>query len=220
MKEKRKIVVLRDRREKRSNTVSSMILKTVGAMGITVGVMMVFFVLGGIPVFFMPVCVALFSVAAITGIDTTSKGRPYGSILCLLLAALLFFLFVSNVLRCIYGWVGHIRHTWNQVFGTFYEESVSVSYGGDLQITGVILALSLSSAICQLQRRKYFFLLSVVVFAPLCLSLLLCLALPFWMIAVLTAGWFMAWCSMSGPSKVRWESFFIAASYGVILYSN
>ena len=95
MKEKRKIVVLRDRREKRSNTVSSMILKTVGAMGITVGVMMVFFVLGGIPVFFMPVCVALFSVAAITGIDTASKGRPYGSILCLLLAARFFF-FICN----------------------------------------------------------------------------------------------------------------------------
>ncbi|MCI8551147.1 MAG: transglutaminase domain-containing protein [Lachnospiraceae bacterium] len=220
MKEKQKIVVLWDRREKHSNTVSSMILKTVGAMGITVGVMMVFFVLGGIPVFFMPVCGALFSVAVITGIDTVSKGRHYGSVLCLLLSAFLFFLFVSNVLRCIYGWTSHIRHIWNQVFGTFYEESLSVGYGErDLQITGVILALFLSSAICELQRRKYFVLLSSVVFVPLCLSLLLCLALPFWVIAVLMAGWLMAWCGMSGPFKVRLESLVLVVFSAICLYA-
>lgn len=218
MRKKQETLVLTEEKGKYSDKISA-IARAAGAMGIAVGITGIFFTLGGAPVFPAPVLASVIMVAVISVLDLITKGRSYGIILCLLLAASLFFGSVSAVIRGIYGWSNYFRNAWNTAFDTFYAVfPVSGYTESDLLITGMILALVGVAAVWELMRRKAFVLLSLIVCLPLCLCLILSIRLPVWVAAVLMAGWIMAWCRMSGPDSFRWEAVILAVGTGIILY--
>ncbi|MEY8339024.1 transglutaminase-like domain-containing protein [Lachnospiraceae bacterium 62-35] len=218
MKEKQEVLVLTEQKQKHSNIIHAHILKAASAMGITAGAVGIFFTLGGTPIFAVPFLASAVSVMVISSLDSLIKGKFYGTFLCLAAAAVLFFLSVSSVIRGIYAWYSHFRSIWNQVFHTFYREFTVSGYRAmDTKMAGMILALLCAAVVCELIRRKSLVLLTLVVFVPLCFSMLLSVRLPVWVSAVLIAGWISAWCSISGPAGIRWETAVLAAGTLAIL---
>lgn len=219
MKEKREILVLTEERAGHFNKISAVMLGIFSAMGITAGVTGIFCVLGGIPAFAVPVFIGAAAAGAAALLDALTRKKAYGAMLCLLAAAVIFFLSVSGIIRGIYVWGNHFLYIWNQVFETFYEAFDIAGYTeADVQMAGTVLALSAAAAVWGAMRKRSFVLLTLLVYIPLCLSMALSVAVPVWTSAVLVAGWFGAWCRMSAPQRVRWETVLLSVGAGVILW--
>lgn len=200
-----------EQKKSRFIVLSSAVSRMVSVMGIAMGMTGVFLVLGGNSAVLLPVFAAAAAAAVIAGVDLLAGGKSYGVILCLLAAAMLFFSSVSHVLRAVYVWSNHILGLWNRVFDTFYGGiQVSDYTGKDLETAGVILALLGAAAASELVRRKSL-LLSLLVFSPLCLGMLLSIHFPVWMPALLIAGWLAAWLGISSSLPLRWEAVVLTA---------
>lgn len=200
-----------EQKKSRFIVLSSAVSRTVGVMGIAMGMTGVFLVLGGNSAVLLPVFAAAVSAAVIAGVDLLAGGRSYGVISCLLVAAMLFFSSVSRVLRAVYVWCNHILGLWNRVFDTFYGGiQVSDYTGKDLETAGIILALLGAAAASELVRRKSL-LLSLLVFSPLCLGMLLSIRFPAWMPALLIAGWLAGWLGISSSLPLCREAAVLVA---------
>lgn len=216
MKEKQKAIVLTGREKKISNRITASAMRAVVGMCITAGITGIFFALGGTPVFFMPIFAGCMAVLIIAFLEVFPKGHSCGMLLCMMTAAILFFISVNRVVRAIYGWSNSFLNLWNEVFGTFYGElAVSGYRKTDLIVTGSILAISIGAATCGMLKKQQFFLLTLTVFVPLCVSIMLSVDIPLWTAAILSAGWVCGWCYMSGPSEIRWEIVLLTASAAI-----
>lgn len=217
MRKKQEILVLTKEKRKYSDVAAAM-TKGIGAMGIAVGITGIFFALGGAPVFVAPVLSAVIMAAIVAVLDFLTKERPYGMILCLLSAAVLFFRSVPAIVRGIYGWGSYFGSALNTVFDTYYEINPASGYTeADMLIVGMILALVSVAAVWELMRKEGFVLLTFMVGIPLCLCLVLSIRPLAWVTAVLVAGWTLIWCQMSGSGRIRWEAALLAAGVGIAL---
>ncbi len=207
MKVNQGVQILTEQREGQENISAAAIVKALSAMGITIGAGGALSALGGMKLLFIPVLAAVVSVVVIFGITLAAKGRSYGSLLCLLMAAAQFFLSVGSIVRCAFVWMEHFRRIWNREFGTFYEGAfTSGCTETDVLMTETVMVQMIALLVCELVRRRSFILLTVTTFLPLCMNLMLNAGLPAWETAAAAAGWITAWCGISGPSKVRWEA--------------
>lgn len=220
MREKLEVSVLTEPDEKDRVNWSAALLRAVSAMGIAAGMTGLFLAAGGLWEATLPVLAAVLSAALMAGLGLATKGQSYGTPLCGLAAVVLFFSSGSSVARGIYRWTDHFLGIWDQAFSTFYEGiAVSGYRPEDLQMAGIVFALFSSLAVSELIRRKRLALLSLAVFMPLCVGMLLSMRLPIWACVCLVAGWLGAWCSVSGPAQVRWETAALTAGTVVFLLS-
>lgn len=194
-------------------------LGAASAIGIVSGVTGIVFALGGKQVVLFPLFLSVVCVLIIFTISFISKGRSYGVLLCLFLGAAVFFLAVTKVMRGIYAWGRDFEVLLNQVFGTYYEHFTNAAYlKADIEMAGIVLALLLTSLVCELMLRKNLFLLTLLVFGPLCISLILSARIPVWAAVFVTIGWVAAWCFVNGPSGFRSEMILLPVLLGVIFY--
>lgn len=217
MKEKQTVSVLRAHGKKDSRR-TSVLLRTGSAFCMAAGITGLFFAMAGIPVRLLPLGLAVVSAAVVSVLDQAAEGRSYGGVLGLLVAAGVFFLSVSSVIRGIRGWGDRVLGMWNQVFGTFYEVYGTTEISGtDLERAGMVLALLASVLVWELVKRQSRAGLTLAVYVPFCLGLLLTVQMPLWIPALLAAGWLAAWCCGSGQSGGRWGICVLAAGMGALL---
>lgn len=207
MSKKRDTEILKEQKRGHLNGISAAVLRTLSTMLIASGLTGVFFVTGECPVFFVPVLTAAAAAAIAFGIDFVTKDRSYGSVLVILAAAALFAASRRSVLIGISVWGSRFRGIWNDVFGTFYDESAVSGYTeGDMAAAGTVLALLAAAVLWELIKRKKLILITAVVFVPLCLSMMLSEELPVFTAASLLTGFMAAWCSISSESGIRLET--------------
>ncbi len=194
-------------------------LGAAGAIGMISGVMGILFALGGKQVVLFPLLLSAVCVVLIFTVSIISKGRSYGVVLCLLLAAAVFFLAVAKVMRGIYAWGRDFEILLNQVFSTYYEHFSDAAYlKADIEMAGIVMALLATSLVCELMLRKNLCLLTLFVFGPLCISLILSVRIPVWAAVFVTMGWIAAWCFVNGPPGFRFEMILLLALLGVSFY--
>ncbi len=204
MKEKQGMIVLKEKQKKESGRVGAILTGALSGMGIAAGVTAIFFVLGEIRLSFLPILAAVLAAFVAFAGNGVSGGRSYGSLFCLLVAVVWFFVFRPSAVRGFYGWARAVLSLWNQAFGTFYGGSVPSGYTeADLHTAEFILSLLAAAAVCELVERKRLLFLTLLVFVPLCACLLLGLGLPFSVLAVLIVGWLAAWCGLDGSLRLR-----------------
>ena len=187
------------------------------AVGIAAGGTGIFFGLGRMPVMLLPVLAAAGAAMGLSAVNLIRKERAGGTLLGLFAAALLFFWSSPAVIRGIFGFADQFRIVWNQVFETYYGSFAAEYTKADVEKAGLVLGLLWTVLTGELIRRRWPALLTLAVFAPLCLGLGLGIRLPAWAAALLAAGWLGAWCSMSGPVRVSPGMVLLTGAAGLIL---
>lgn len=202
----------------RGKALRFIVLRIISSMGISVGAAGILFALGGIEVFPGLFLIAAIVALAVFVLDWSAKGKMYGEGFCLAAAAIVFALSVSRILRVSAVWGNAFCHLWNRMFGTFFAERLTLGCTKeDLLAGGVVFILLMTAMTGEFLQRKRILALSLAVFIPICLGLLLSVSLPGWAVAMAVGGWLAAWCSVSGDLGIRWEMAVIIAVIGVSL---